>query len=262
MPVTSAPNANWLTRDNPSLWAVGLAQAGRHLGAGAARSLLHRRPARPGVPCQQRRCRRGRGPSAGLSGRPGAAGAAHRPRLRRGSCCSSPARTSPICSSPAPPRAGERCRSSGARAPGQGRLVRQLLTESLVLSLIGGVRRHSPGALGHRRAGGRGPGRIAGVRDGRDSTAACCCFSTAHHGVGGSLLRRDAGALCCAHRHQRLAPDPRGRRMRSAARATSATHSSRCSSRSASCFSSAPGSSPGASRGCSRRSSASSRRIS
>src|SRR4029077_2607537 len=28
LPVTSAPNANWLTRDNPSLWAVGLAKPG------------------------------------------------------------------------------------------------------------------------------------------------------------------------------------------------------------------------------------------
>ena len=28
LPVTSAPNANWLTRDNPSLWAVGLLKPG------------------------------------------------------------------------------------------------------------------------------------------------------------------------------------------------------------------------------------------
>ena len=36
LPVTSPPNANWLTRDNPSFWAVGLLKPGVSRAQGAA----------------------------------------------------------------------------------------------------------------------------------------------------------------------------------------------------------------------------------
>ena len=78
-----------------------------------------------------------------------AAGAAGPARARSASCCSSPAPTWPTCCSPGPPARTRRSRSAPRSAPRRGRLVRQLLTESVLLALGG-------------RCAGPGP-RVAGA---------------------------------------------------------------------------------------------------
>jgi predicted permease len=137
LPVTSAPNANWLTRDNPSLWAVGLLKSGvtweqaRRDLSSIAGQLAREFPATNAgvdaavVPLQEFRVGHVRPALLIVLGFVA---------LVLLIACANIANLQLA-------RSTSRRREMSLRAAlgaGQARLVRQLLTESLVLSLIGG----------------------------------------------------------------------------------------------------------------------------
>jgi putative ABC transport system permease protein len=248
IPVTSAPNVDWLTRDNPAFWAVGLlrpgvtsAQANADLSA-IAKALAAEFPATNAgvdasvVPLRQFLVGNTRPALLMLLGFV---------VLILLIACANIANLQLA-------RSTSRRRELSLRAAlgaGRGRLVRQLLTENLVLAAIGGVggilvARWAIVALVAAAPGGLpalGPVELDGP----------VLFFSAAITVGAGLLFgalparcRRAGRRARAWRTRSrpapvMAPPP--------AEATHGRSSSPCSSRSASCCWWAPGCSPGAS---------------
>ena len=87
---------------------------------------------------------------------------------RSGWCWRSPAPTSPTCCWRAPPRGAASWRCGRRSAPAAARLLRQLLSESVVLAAVGGARGRADRALG----------RPAALLDPPRTTCRCPCGST------------------------------------------------------------------------------------